>query len=133
MVVLTGQAVSASATTAPRGDTAATGDTAVLRDYASRTWASITFMTDAATGLPADSLGDDGARGVQTSTTKIGAYLWSAVAARNVGLIGSRELVARLSVTLRTLERMDRDASRGQFYNWYEDRTGAVLTTWPAV
>ena len=34
-------------------------------------------------------------RSVQTSTTNIGAYLWSAVAAERLGIIGHAELVAR--------------------------------------
>ena len=79
-----------------------------LRDYARGTWASFVAMTDARTGLPADTLKYDGARSVQTSTTNIGAYLWSAVVAHRLGLISRRELVMRVSRTLRTLERMER-------------------------
>jgi hypothetical protein len=105
-------------------------DAAVLHRYAADTWASLAAMTDARTGFPADSLGDDGTRSVQTSTTNIGAYLWSAVTARDLGIIGTRELVARLSRTLTTLERLER-SSGGQYFNWYDARTGAVLTTWP--
>src|SRR5215218_5139985 len=105
--------------------------TALLREYATATWASLAAMTDADSGLPADSLRDDGTRSVQTSTTNIGAYLWSAVGARRLGLIGERELRARVSRTLGTLERMERGPAGGQFYNWYDARTGAKLTVWP--
>ena len=72
----------------------------------------------------------DGARSVQTSTTNIGAYLWSAVVAHRLGLIGRRELVMRVSRTLGTLERMERSLG-GQYFNWYDHRTGEKLTYWP--
>ena len=102
-----------------------------LREYAKGTWASFEAMTDERSGLPADILNADGSTSVQTSTTNIGAYMWSAVAAEELGFIGKHELVARLSRTLSTLERMERHAPSGQFYNWYDHRTGAKLTTWP--
>ena len=44
-----------------------------LERYARDTWASFVAMTDAETGLPADSLHRDGTRSVQTSITNIGA------------------------------------------------------------
>jgi hypothetical protein len=102
---------------------------ASLRDYAHDTWASLEAMTDARSGLPADALLADGSTSVQTSTTNIGAYMWSAVVAEKMGLISHGELVARLSRTLRTLDRMERYS--GQFYNWYDHRTGDKLTVWP--
>ena len=76
-----------------------------LREYAKGTWASFVAMTDERSGLPADILNDDGTTSVQTSTTNIGAYMWSAVAAEELGFIRKHELVARLSKTLATLER----------------------------
>ena len=102
-----------------------------LREYAVATWRSFVAMTDERTGLPADSLAADGTRSVQTSTTNIGAYLWSAVVARRLRIISEDELDARLGRTLTTLERMERHAPSGQFYNWYDIGTGAKLTTWP--
>ncbi len=102
-----------------------------LRDYARSTWASLAAMTDPQSGLPADSLNSDGTTSVQTSTTNIGAYMWSAVAANRLGIISDRELVARLSKTVTTLEHMERYQDTGQFYNWYDHRTGAKLTTMP--
>ena len=102
-----------------------------LRAYAQGTWASFVAMTDERSGLPADILNADGTTSVQTSTTNIGAYMWSAVAAERLGLIKQRELVARLSKTLTTLERMERYGDTGQYYNWYDHRTGAKLTVWP--
>ena len=88
-------------------------------------------MVDTPSGLPTDQLYADGHTDVQTSTTNIGAYLWSAVAAEKLGIIGHRELVTRLSATVTTLEGMERHAPDGQFYNWYDHRDGAKLTTWP--
>jgi hypothetical protein len=88
-------------------------------------------MTDRRSGLPADSLGVDGTRSVQTSTTNIAAYMWSAVVAEDLDIIGRHELISRLSTTLATLEHMERHQPSGQFYNWYNARTGAKLTVWP--
>jgi len=102
-----------------------------LHQYAARTWASFVAMTDRRSGLPADSLGIDGTRSVQTSTTNIAAYMWSAVAAEDLGIINRHELVSRLSTTLATLEGMERYQPSGQFYNWYDARNGAKLTVWP--
>jgi hypothetical protein len=102
-----------------------------LEGYARDTWASMTAMVDDQSGLPTDSLGADGTRSIQTSTTNIGAYMWSTVAAERLGLINHAETVARLSKTIATLEHMERYQPGGQFYNWYDYRTGAKLTQWP--
>ena len=87
-------------------------------------------MTDEESGLPTDLMFADGTRSVQTSTTNIGAYMWSVVGAERLGLIGHAEAVDRLKRTLGTLETMERHSS-GQFYNWYDHRSGAKLTVWP--
>jgi RTX calcium-binding nonapeptide repeat (4 copies)/Protein of unknown function (DUF3131)/Putative glucoamylase len=113
------------------GQSLAAGGDATLERYARDTWASFVAMTDEKSGLPADVLDANGKRSVQTSTTNIGAYLWSAVAAERLGIIGHDELVARADRTLTTLERMERHAPSGQFYNWYDHRDGAKLTRWP--
>jgi Putative glucoamylase/Protein of unknown function (DUF3131)/RTX calcium-binding nonapeptide repeat (4 copies) len=110
---------------------AAAQDRGPLHRYAEGTWRSFVAMTDDRTGLPTDKLDRDGTRSVQTSTTNIGAYLWSAVAAERLGIIPRSELVHRLRVTLTTLEGMERHEPSGQFYNWYDHRTGARLTIWP--
>ena len=54
-------------------------------------------MTDAAVRAADRLLNADGTTSVQTSTTNIGAYMWSAVAAAGSGIISERELDARLS------------------------------------
>ena len=81
----------------PAGQAAATGGghgsgDRQLEEYAAKTWASFEAMTDERSGLPSDILNADGTRSVQTSTTNIGAYMWSAVAAERLGFIGKREL-----------------------------------------
>src|SRR3954470_18048589 len=113
----------------------ATADSSDSRDtllrYARTTWASFVAMTDPHSGLPADSLKADGTRSVQTSTTNIGAYMWSTLVVAQLGIISHREAIARLGQTLHTLETMERHQPSGQFYNWYDHRNGAKLTTWP--
>jgi Putative glucoamylase/RTX calcium-binding nonapeptide repeat (4 copies)/Protein of unknown function (DUF3131) len=113
------------------GAHAAGDDRATLTRYAGDTWASFVAMTDSASGLPADSLSADGHRSVQTSTTNIGAYMWSTLVARELGIVDRAEARDRLEQTITTLERMERHAPSGQFYNWYDHRSGAKLTTWP--
>jgi hypothetical protein len=104
---------------------------ATLLAYARTTWASFDAMTDPDTGLPADSLSSDGTQSVQTSTTNIGAYMWSTVVAERLGIVGHREATSRLDRTLTTLAGMDRHEPSGQFYNWYDHTNGNVLTVWP--
>jgi hypothetical protein len=121
----------ACATGAQANGTNNGGGAPALRQDAARTWASLAAMTDPTSGLPADSLNADGTTSVQTSTTNIGAYMWSAVAARRLNIIGNDELVARLTKTITSLEHMERYGDTGQFYNWYDHTTGAKLTAWP--
>jgi hypothetical protein len=102
-----------------------------LHRYAEDTWRSFEAMTDEHSGLPADILESDGSRSVQTSTTNIGSYMWSAVVAEKLGIIRRSELVSRLRRTVGTLEGMERYQDTGQFYNWYDHRTGEKLTVWP--
>jgi len=102
-----------------------------LQRYAKDTWASFVAMTDPNTGLPADSLNVDGTTSVQTSTTNIGAYMWSTLVAEQLDIISHKEAVERISQTLGSLEKMERHQPSGQFYNWYDHTTGKVLTVWP--
>ncbi|HEY4098327.1 MAG TPA: DUF3131 domain-containing protein, partial [Baekduia sp.] len=102
-----------------------------LHRYAADTWRSFVAMTDPDSGLPADSLDADGTTSVQTSTTNIGAYLWSTYVAQRLGIIGHHEMVDRMARTIGTLEHLERHQPSGQFYNWYDHHTGAKLTTWP--
>ncbi len=104
---------------------------ATLLGYASDTWDGFVAMTDEETGLPADSLRADGTRSIQTSTTNVGAYMWSTVVAERLGLIDHAEAIARLDKTLQSLETMERHQPSGQYFNWYDHTTGEVLTVWP--
>jgi len=117
---------SASATSSP----SKAADATLLR-YARDTWASFVAMVDPASGLPADSLSSDGTTSVQTSVTNIGAYMWSTLVADRLGIIDHAEAVARLEVTLGSLETMEIHEPSGQYYNWYDHHTGAKLTAWP--
>src|SRR5690349_483173 len=99
----------------------------VLQRYARDTWASFVAMTNPNTGLPADSLNVDGTQSVQTSTTNIGAYMWSTLVAEQLHIIKHSEAVERLDRTLHSLETMERHQPSGQFYNWYDHTTGAKL------
>jgi hypothetical protein len=121
-------------TVAPAANAASHGqsnDGKTLLRYARGTWASMAAMTDPVSGLPADSLKADGTPSVQTSTTNIGAYMWSTVVADELGIIGHRDAVRRLKKTLRSLETMERHEPSGQYYNWYDHITGAKLLAWP--
>src|SRR5664279_3726733 len=93
---------------------------ATLLRYARDTWASFVAMTDPKSGLPADSLSADGTASVQTSTTNIGAYMWSAVVADRLGIISHDDAVKLLKRTLGSLEKMERYWPGGQYYNWYD-------------
>jgi hypothetical protein len=108
--------------------------TRTMRDWAADTWASLVAMTDEHTGLTADNIQASirsPVRSGYTSPTNIGGYLWGAVVARELRLITARECTARIKQTLSTLARLARHRPSGQFYNWYDEATGAVLTTWP--
>jgi hypothetical protein len=107
------------------------GDRSTLQRYAADTWHSFDLLVDARSGLPDDNVTADGRRGGYTSPTNIGAYLWSTLGAREVGLISRREATKRMRRTLATLARVERGPG-GQFFNWYDPVTGARLTTWPA-
>src|SRR6185436_7681709 len=130
-VLLAVLAITFPASTFAAGGGLTSAQRATLLGYAEDTWASFVAMTDEDSGLPADSLKFDGTRSVQTSTTNIGAYMWSTVVAERLGIISHAEAVTRLTQTITTLEGMERHEESGQFYNWYDHRDGAKLTIWP--
>lgn len=106
----------------------------VLREYAADTWESFVAMVDPATGLPADNIEGDldpATRSGYTSPTNIGAYLWSTVVARDLRLISRAEAKQRMATTLTSVAALERHEDSGQFYNWYDEATGAKLTSWP--
>ena len=84
------------------------GDRHALQRYAADTWHSFDLLVDPRTGLPDDNVTADGTRSGYTSPTNIGAYLWSTLGAREVGLISRREATARMARTLTTLAGLER-------------------------
>ena len=126
----TGTAPAASGTSGPT----AAAEPAVLDTYLRDTWKSFTAMVDPGTGLVSDNVGGDlegSTRAGYTSPTNIGAYLWSTTVAKDTGLIGRKESRARINQTLDTLATLEIHEPSGMFYNWYDPKTGAKLTTWP--
>lgn len=112
----------------------ATPYAAELTRWATDTWRSMTAMTDETTGLPADNIGGDlspASASVYTSPTNIGGYLWSTLAARDLGIITADEARQRMTTTVGTLERLERNEVSGMYYNWYAPADGAKLTSWP--
>jgi hypothetical protein len=101
-----------------------------LRAYAADTWQSFVALAYS-NGLPADNISADGVRARYTSPTNIGTYIWSTLAARDLGLIWPWEARQRIGQTLETLATLARHQDSGQFYNWYDPETGDVLTAWP--
>jgi hypothetical protein len=105
-----------------------------VRTWAADTWRSLVAMTDEKTGLPADNIPESLAaadRSGYTSPTNIGGYMWSTIAARDLGIITSGQCTSRLVQTLRTLLRMKHHEPSGMYYNWYDEATGDVITSWP--
>ncbi|MDQ7991399.1 MAG: glucoamylase family protein [Propionicimonas sp.] len=125
----------ASAVPAGRpGAGSGTPDPRRMLGWAKATWRSLVAMTDPGTGLPADNIPASLAaadRSGYTSPTNIGGYLWSAVVARELGLISSGECTRRCRQTLETVARLRHHEPSGMFYNWYDEATGEVITTWP--
>ena len=110
------------------------GDRTVLREYVTDTWRSMAAMADPRTGLVSDNVGGDLSaedRAAYTSPTNIGAYMWSAVVARETGLISAADTRKRIARTLKTLAKLEKHEPSGMYYNWYDPATGAKLTTWP--
>ncbi len=102
-----------------------------LYSIAERTWKFFSADIDPTTNLPLDNLtyADGSATptsyGRYTSAANIGVYLWSVVAAEDLGLISHDQAARRVTATLktvRTLERFD-----GFLYQWYDTSTGDVL------
>lgn len=123
-----------SAAAEPRSRDHGHGTQQVLREYAADTWRSMAAMTDPGTGLVSDNVGGDLApagRAAYTSPTNIGAYMWSAIAAREIGLISAVAARQRIQLTLHTLATLEIHEPSGMYYNWYNPATGAKLTIWP--
>ncbi|WP_316745349.1 hypothetical protein [Streptomyces sp. MK7] len=104
---------------------------ALLTHWFADTYRSLEAMVPDS-GLPADNIKLGGARPVlteNTSSTNIGCWLWSTVAACGLGLISGLEMHRRLARTVTTVEKMER--LHGFWFNWYNTFTGEVLDAWP--
>ncbi|GAA2740451.1 hypothetical protein GCM10009868_02710 [Terrabacter aerolatus] len=109
-------------------------DRTLLLRWAADTWRSFEAMTDPDTGLPTDSIAvslDPDTRSGYTSPTDIGGLLWCTVAARDLGLVDAEQAHDRLARLLTTLAGMEVHEQSGMFFNWYDDRTGALLHRMP--
>ena len=107
-------------------------DRATLVRWAEDTWTSLIAMTPPATGLPADNItGDLSTLSGYTSPTNIGGLMWSAVVARELGIISAGECTKRVRRTLRTLLQMEHHEPSGMYYNWYDEATGETIRSWP--
>lgn len=62
---------------------------------------------------------------LRTSPTNIGLYLLSVLAARELNLITTTQMIRRMMRTVQTLEQME--TWQGHFYNWYDLKTLAPL------
>ncbi len=94
-----------------------------LRLIARRTWRFFeTFVGPEDHELPPDNFQEEPRPVVahRTSPTNLGMALLSTVAARDLGWIGTVDMVERLEATLGTMSRLER--FRGHFYNWYDTR-----------
>jgi hypothetical protein len=129
MAVLTAALLLPATTSAATANRYSATQRATLLHYARDTWRSFVAMTDRRTGLSADWVEENGTRARYTSPTNIASYLWSTLAARDIGIISRANARHRIAQTLSTLKRLER--AHGQFYNWYDPHTGERLRIWP--
>jgi Putative glucoamylase len=111
---------------APAAGALSAGQRAVLSGIARDTWKFYAADVDPRTNLPLDNLGPGSVRGEYTSAANIGVYLWAVVAAHDLGLIDAGKAQALAGATLREVSALKR--RYGFLYQWYDTRTGAVLT-----
>ena len=108
------------------------GQRKLVLGWARDTWRSMVAMADPDTGLVADNIeGNLRTPAVYTSPTNLGGYLWSALVARDLGIIGRRECSARIRQSLATLAGMEHHTASGMYFNWYDPRDGSVIYAWP--
>ncbi|HEY1922661.1 MAG TPA: glucoamylase family protein, partial [Tepidisphaeraceae bacterium] len=99
-------------------------DVVFLRSVARLTWRFFeTFVGSVDNDLPPDNFQEDPPQGAahRTSPTNIGMSLLANLAAYDFGYIPVAEVIARVTRTLATLDKLQR--YRGHFYNWYDTRT----------
>ncbi len=95
-----------------------------LRRYARKTYRYFEEFADMKNHyLAPDNFQEDPPRGIayRSSPTNIGLGLLANITARDLGFIGTREMIDNLSNTISTIEKMDK--WNGHLYNWYDTRT----------
>ncbi len=107
-------------------------DKAFLKEVAKDTWRFFDEIVDKEHGLPLDTIqlaptGDkafaEGAWiGDYTNVTNIGVYLMCLVSAFDLGLITQEDAIARIKLTMDTLEKLEYHSS-GFPYNYYDTTT----------
>jgi cyclic beta-1,2-glucan synthetase len=103
-------------------------DREFLREVARDTWRYFEAFAGAAEhGLPADNFQEipEPRAAHRTSPTNIGMGLLASLAARDLGFIGTDELIQRTDAALTTMEGLER--FEGHLLNWYDTRTLAPL------
>lgn len=127
-----GSAAAAPGGGGPAAPVPSGGDEALLRRWAADTWRSLDAMTVPGTGLIADNIPADlSGYSRHTSPTNIGGSLWSALIARELGLLTPGHARRRIARTLETLETLEHHEPSGMFYNWYDETDGSVVRAWP--
>ncbi|MDR1410267.1 MAG: DUF3131 domain-containing protein, partial [Oscillospiraceae bacterium] len=102
--------------------------TETVQSYAAAAWHYFEEYANAANNyLPPDNVQETPTFAVaaRTSPTNIGLYLLSCLAARDMGLIDSAELVEHLDKSLISIEKLER--RHGHLLNWYNTTTLAPL------
>jgi len=97
---------------------------ALLHNVARKTWRYFEVMITAEDHhLPPDNFQEEppNGRARRTSPTNIGLSLTANLGAYDFGYIAAGELIRRTTLTLGSLDRMQRH--RGHFYNWYDTAT----------
>src|SRR5690242_10048612 len=96
-----------------------------LMGIARDTWRFFEHDVDPNTHLPLDNLGPGATRGAYTSAANVGVYLWSVVAADDLGIISKGEAITRVRQLLTSVRGLKR--SHGFLYQWYDTSTGDVI------
>lgn len=103
-------------------------DVLLIRGIARDTWRFFErFVGPDTCWLPPDNVQEYPQRTIaeRTSPTNIGMLLLSALTAYDFGYLGPRQLIARLSDTLQSVQRLHKH--RGHLFNWYATRDGKPL------
>ncbi len=104
---------------------------ATLYGIAHDTWNFYRDDVDPTTHLPMDNVTYAGGSatptsyGRYTSSANLGLYMWSVVAARDLGVITRAQAVARLTATLTQVSKLK--SSHGFLYQWYDTSNGHVI------